>query len=664
MKKLILTTMAIAALTACTEQRRNPLLSEWDTPYGIPPYAEIKVEDYMPAIQAGIAEQNREIEDIVNNTEAPTFENTVQALSLSGQTLSKVVGVLFNISETDRTEELDSIMELAMPLMSEHGDNINFNKPLYDRVATLYHGDQSELTREQQMSLKKVYEGFVRNGVGLDSTQQNRLKEINSELAQKSLKLGNNILAESNAFKSRFGISVSEYPEAMTNTEDREKRREMLMAYTLRGHNGNENDNTQLIKDIMTLRIEQARIMGYDTPAAYYLENKMAHDPQTVDTFLSDIMKVAVAKAKEEVQDMQQLMDEDVAAGRLPAGAKIEPWDWWYYAEKVRKQKYDLDESQVKPYFRLENVEKGIFLAAKKLYGVNMEPLEGMPSYNKEVKTFKVTDEDGSLLGILTTDWLPRDSKRGGAWMNNVRDQYVDAQGQEVRPIICNVGNLAEYCSIDDVQTMFHEFGHALHGLLTKCHYSNVSGTSVARDFVELFSQFNENWAFQPELLAEYAKNDKGEVIPAQLVEKINNSLKFNQGFMTTELCAASILDMKWHELQSVEDIDIDTFEKKVAQEIGLIPEIGFRYRSTYFNHIFNGGYSAGYYGYLWAEVLDKDAFSLFELQENVMDTELARKFRKTLMERGGSEEPMTLFKEFAGREPDNTAFLRGRGLI
>ena len=656
--------MAIAALTACTEQRRNPLLSEWDTPYGIPPYAEIKVEDYMPAIQAGIAEQNREIEDIVNNTEAPTFENTVQALCLSGQTLSKVVGVLFNISETDRTEELDSVMELAMPLMSEHGDNINFNKPLYDRVATLYHGDQSQLTREQQMSLKKVYEGFVRNGVGLDSTQQNRLKEINSELAQKSLKLGNNILAESNAFKSRFGISVSEYPEAMTNTEDREKRREMLMAYTLRGHNGNENDNTQLIKDIMTLRIEQARIMGYDTPAAYYLENKMAHDPQTVDAFLSDIMKVAVAKAKEEVQDMQQLMDEDVAAGRLPAGAKIEPWDWWYYAEKVRKQKYDLDESQVKPYFRLENVEKGIFLAAKKLYGVNMEPLEGMPSYNKEVKTFKVTDEDGSLLGILTTDWLPRDSKRGGAWMNNVRDQYVDAQGQEVRPIICNVGNLAEYCSIDDVQTMFHEFGHALHGLLTKCHYSNVSGTSVARDFVELFSQFNENWAFQPELLAEYAKNDKGEVIPAQLVEKINNSLKFNQGFMTTELCAASILDMKWHELQSVEDIDIDTFEKKVAQEIGLIPEIGFRYRSTYFNHIFNGGYSAGYYGYLWAEVLDKDAFSLFELQENVMDTELARKFRKTLMERGGSEEPMTLFKEFAGREPDNTAFLRGRGLI
>ena len=664
MKKIILTTMAVATMTACTEQRSNPLLTEWDTPYGIPPYTEIKVDDYMPAIQAGIEEQNREIEDIVNNTEAPTFENTIQALNLSGQTLSKVVGVLFNISETDRTEELDSIMELAMPLMSEHGDNINFNKPLYERVATLYHADQSQLTREQQMSLKKVYEGFVRNGVGLDSTQQKRLKEINAELAQKSLKLGNNILAESNAFKTRFGISVSEYPDAMTNTEDREKRRDMLMAYTLRGHNGNEYDNSQLIKDIMTLRIEQARIMGYNTPAAYYLEPKMAHDPQTVDAFLNDIMKAAVAKAGEELQDMQQLMNVDVEAGRLPAGSKIEPWDWWYYAEKVRKQKYDLDEGEVKPYFRLENVEKGIFLAAKKLYGVNMEQLEGMPSYNKEVKTFKVTDEDGSLLGIFTTDWLPRESKRGGAWMNNVRDQYVDAQGNEVRPIICNVGNLAEYCSIDDVQTMFHEFGHALHGLLTQCHYSNVSGTSVARDFVELFSQFNENWAFQPELLAEYAKNDKGEVIPAELVEKINNALKFNQGFMTTELCAASILDMKWHELESVENIDIDAFEKKVAQEIGLIPEIGYRYRSTYFNHIFNGGYAAGYYGYLWAEVLDKDAFSLFTQKENVMDTGLAHKFRKTMMERGGSEEPMTLFREFAGREPDNKAFLRGRGLI
>ena len=664
MKKLFFTLMAAATMTACTKSSQNPLLTEWDTPYGIPPYGEIQVNDYMPAIEAGIAEQNKEIDDIVNHPAAPTYETTIHALTLSGSTLNRVVGVLFNISETDRTDELDSIMEMAMPLMTEHSDNINFNKGLYNRVAALYQGDQSQLTREQQMSLKKVYEGFVRNGVGLDSVQQARLKEINAELAQKALKFGNNILDESNTFKTRFGISVSEYPIAMTTTEDRKKRHEMWVAYTQRGHNGDRNDNRQLIKDIMSLRIEQAQIMGYETPAAYYLEDKMAHDPATVDSFLVGIMQAAVAKAKEEVSDMQQLMDQDVAEGKLPQGSKIEPWDWWYYAEKVRKQKYDLDENQVKPYFKLENVEKGIFLAAKTLYGIDMERLEDVPAYNKEVKTYKVMDEDGSLLGIFTTDWLPRDSKRGGAWMNNVRDQYVDAKGQEVRPIICNVGNLAEYCSIDDVQTMFHEFGHALHGLLTRCHYSNVSGTSVKRDFVELFSQFNENWAFQPELLAQYAINDKGEVIPAELVNKINNALKFNQGFMTTELCAASILDMKWHELKSVEGLDIDEFEKKVAEEIGLIPEIGYRYRSTYFNHIFNGGYSAGYYGYLWAEVLDKDAFSLFGQNGKVMDTELARKFRHTMMERGGSEEPMTLFREFAGREPDNTAFLKGRGLI
>lgn len=656
--------MAATAMTACT-QRQNPFLTEWDTPYGIPPYEKILIDDYMPAILTGIEEQNKEIEDIVNNPDTPTFENTILALNLSGETLSKVVGVLFNISETDKTDALDSIMEMAMPLMSEHSDNINFNKGLYTKVATLYNADQSNLTREQQMSLKKVYEGFIRNGVGLDSCQQARLKEINAELAQKTLKVGNNILAESNAFKEKFGISVSEYPNAMTTTEDRAKRHEMLQMYTLRGHNGNAYDNSQLIKDIVALRIEQAHIMGYKTPAAYYLETKMAHTPETVDTFLDGIMKAAVAKAKEEVSDMQKLMDEDIAQGKLPAGSKIEPWDWWYYAEKVRKQKYDLDESIIKPYFRLENVEKGIFLAAKMLYGVNMEPLVGVPSYNnKEVKTFKVTDEEGNLLGIFTTDWLPRDSKRGGAWMNNVRDQYYDAKGNEVRPIICNVGNLSEYCGIDDVQTMFHEFGHALHGLLTKCHYSNVSGTSVARDFVELFSQFNENWAFQPELLALYAKNDKGEVIPVDLVEKINNSLKFNQGFMTTELCAASMLDMKWHELEDVEGINIDNFEKKVADEIGLIPEIGYRYRSTYFNHIFSGGYSAGYYGYLWAEVLDKDAFSIFTQSGKVMNTELAKKFKETMMQRGGSEEPMTLFKNFAGREPDNTAFLKSRGLI
>lgn len=664
MRKLFTTMIAAACLSACTN-RENPFLTDWNTPYGIPPFQEIQVDNYIPAIQAGIEQQKKEIEDIVNNQDAPTFDNTILPLELSGEILRKVSGVLYNVSETDRTPALDSVMELAIPMMTEHSDNLSFSKGLYERIAQLYKGDQSGLTREQQMVLKKHYEEFERNGVGLSEEKQARLKEINSEIASKTQKIGNNILEESNAFKQKFGISVSDYPNAMTSTTDRAKRKEMLEAYTNRGNNGNKADNKQLIQDVMRLRIEKAKLMGYNCPAAYILEPKMAHDPATVDAFLQGIMTDAVKKAREEVADMQAVMNEDIKAGLLPAGSKIEPWDWWYYAEKVRKAKYDLDEEQTKPYFKLDNVVRGAFLAAKKLYGVNMEELEGVPSYNTQlVKTFKVTDNDGQLLGIFTTDWLPRDSKRGGAWMNNVREQYVDAKGEMVRPIIVNVGNLQEYLTIDEVQTVFHEFGHALHGLLSQCTYPSVSGTNVTRDFVEMFSQFNENWAFQPELLAEYAKNDKGEVIPAELVDKINNSLKFNQGFMTTELCAASILDMKWHELESVEGVDINQFERKVCQEMGLIPEIGPRYRTTYFNHIFSSGYSAGYYGYLWAEVLDKDAFSLFEQTGNVWNIPLATKFKQTFLEKGGSEEPMTLFEQFAGRKPDDTAFKKGRGLI
>ena len=656
--------IAAACMTACT-QRENPFLAEWDTPYGIPPFQEIRVDDYIPAIQAGIEQQKKEIDAIVKNTDAPTFDNTILPLELSGEILRKVSGVLYNVSETDRSAELDSVMEQAIPLMTEHEDNLSFNKGLYERIRKIYQADQSCLTREQQMVLKKRYEEFERNGVGLSEDKQARLKEINSEMAAKTQKIGNNILEESNAFKKRFGISVSDYPNAMTTTTDRDKRRQMLEAYTSRGNNGNKADNKQLILDVMRLRIEKAKLMGYNCPAAYILEPKMAHDLATVDAFLQGIMTDAVRKAKEEVSDMQAMMNQDIKNGQLPAGSKIEPWDWWYYAEKVRKAKYDLDENLTKPYFKLDNVVKGAFLAAKWLYGVNMEELKDVPSYNpQEVKTFKVTDNEGKLLGIFTTDWLPRESKRGGAWMNNVREEYINSKGEMVRPIIVNVGNLQEYLTIDEVQTVFHEFGHALHGLLTQCTYPSVSGTNVTRDFVEMFSQFNENWAFQPKLLAEYAKNDKGEVIPNDLMEKINNSLKFNQGFMTTELCAASILDMKWHELESVEGINIEDFERKVCQEMGLIPEIGPRYRTTYFNHIFSSGYSAGYYGYLWSEVLDKDAFSIFEQTGNVWNESLATKFKQTFLERGGSEEPMILFEQFTGRKPDDTAFKKGRGLI
>ena len=651
----------------CSCNRQNPFLTEWDTPYGIPPYDKIKTSDYIPAIKAGIDEQTAQIEAIVSNPEAPTFDNTIAPLELSGGILAKVQGVLYNVSETDRSDALDAVQDEAIPLLSAHGDNISFNKALYHRVAEVYNADQSGLTREQQMVLKKWYDGFIRDGIGLPEDKQEELRVINTRTAELTQKIGNNILAESNAFAQKFGFSVSAYPDKMTTTEDRELRRQYNEAYRMRGHNGNENDNRELIKELLSLRIRKANILGYETSAEYTLADKMAANPETVDAFLMGIMTPAVQKAKEELADMQAVMDEDIKAGKLPEGSKIEQWDWWYYAEKVRKAKYDLDEAETRPYFKAENVVKGVFAAAKILYGVNAEVLEGVPSYNPDcVTTYKLTNDDGSLIGIFTTDYFPRESKRGGAWMNNVREQYYDANGVEVRPIIVNVGNLSEYMSIDEVQTAFHEFGHALHGLLSKCHYPSVSGTSVKRDFVEMFSQFNDNWAFQPELLEKYAVNDKGEVIPAALVEKINNALKFNQGFMTTELCAASLLDMKWHELKSVDGVDVDEFEKKVAEEIGLIPEINFRYSSTYFNHIFGGsGYNSGYYGYLWAEVLDKDAFSIFEASpEGVWNIDLAHKFKQTFLEKGGSEEPMVLYKSFAGREPNSDAMLRGRGLI
>ena len=665
MKKVIAFAAIILAMTACNN-RVNPFLTEWDTPYGIPPFEKIQAADVIPAIQAGIEQQTAEIDAITSNPDAPTFENTIAPLELSGRILSKVVGVFYNITETDRTDALAAVEEEAISLMSEHENNMSFNKALYNRVAAVYHGDQSGLTREQQVVLKKHFDAFEREGIGLPEEQQARLRQINADIAAKTQKIGNNILAESNDFLEKFGFSVAAYPDKMTTTEDRELRRQYNEAYTSRGHRGNEYDNRQLLLEVLDLRAEKAKILGYPNAAAYILANKMAGDPQTVDAFLADIMEAAVNKAKEERADLQAMMDRDIKAGILPAGSRIEPWDWWYYAEKVRKAKYDLDEAQTKPYFQIDSVVNGIFTNAHILYGVNFERLEGVPVYNPQVRAYKVTAEDGSLMGIFTTDYKPRPSKRGGAWMNNVREQYVDAEGNDVRPIIVNVCNFSDdYLSIDEVETTFHEFGHALHGLLTKCHYPSVSGTNVTRDFVEMFSQFNENWAFQPALLAKYAKNAAGEPIPEELVEKILAAKKFNQGFMTTELCAASILDMRWHELESTKGIDIDAFEKQIADEIGLIPEITFRYRSTYFNHIFSSGYAAGYYGYLWSEVLDKDAFSIFAASpDGPYDLALAKKFKETFLEKGGSEEPMTLYKAFAGREPDSQAMLRGRGLI
>ena len=657
MKKTILLIAAAMAMTACGD--KNPFFQEWDTPYGSAPFSKIKTSDYMPAFEAGIKEQKANIQAIIDNPEAPTFDNTILAYEQASPILDRVEGVFFNLAESDSTPEMQAIEEEVTPMLADAGNEILMNEDLFARVKAVYDGSAS-LTREQQMVVKKIYQAFERNGVGLTGDARKRFAEINTRLSTLSQKFGQNLLAENNAFKEATGITVSEYYDFMSSCPDRDKREQVFKAYSTRGNNGGEHDNNAIVLEILKLRAEQAELLGYPNFAAYQLSDKMAGDPATVDNFLQPIMDAAMRKAKEEMADMKAL-----------AGHKIEAWDYSYYADKVRVMKYALDENQTKPYFAADSVLKGVFTAAERVYGIHIEPAEDVEVYNPEVKAYKLTDADGSLLGIFYRDYFVRPTKRGGAWMNNFREQQ-----EGVRPIIVNVCNFPEptaeqpsLLTIDNVQTAFHEFGHALHGFLTQCKYQTVSGTSVARDFVEMFSQFNENFAFEPEILATYANHcQTGEPIPAELVQKVRNALKFNQGFTTGELCAASILDMKWHELSAAElaafngPDDIRAFEEKVCKEMGLVDEIIPRYRTSYFNHIFNSGYSAGYYSYLWSEVLCADAWEKF-LSDGVFNKDTADSFRATFLEKGGSEEPMTLFRSWRGAEPDPGALLRARGL-
>ena len=669
MKRIFLSLAIIMAAVSCN--RINPFLAEWENEYRIPDFSQIKEEHYIPAIEMGIRQQQGEIDAIIANSEAPTFENVVVAYERSGAILDRVTNVLFNVSESDATPALQAIVEEALPLISVHNDNIFMNPYFFAKVEKLYNDMENlGLDQEQKMVLKKLYNAFVKNGVALSEVDQATMREINMELSSLSNTFGNRLLAENNAFAEEFGVSISEYGGAMASTQDRALREKMFKAYASRGNNGNENDTKDLIVRMMELRIEKAKLLGYSNPAQMILADKMAGTPEVVDTFLAGIMAPAVEKAKEEIADMQVVMDEDIKAGLLPEGSVIEPWDWAYYTEKVRMAKYALDEEQTKPYFQMENVRQGVFDLTTKLFGLQYEKLEDIPVYHEDVEGFKVTDADGSLIGVILTDYFPRSTKRGGAWMTNFVNQEVLADGTEVRPVIVNVGNFAKptedkpsLLSLDNVETLFHEYGHALHGLLTQCTYKSVSGTSVARDFVELPSQIMENWAFQKDVLKDYARHyETGEVIPDSLVNKILAAETFNQGFMTTELAAASILDLKWHMLESMEGVEPEAFEAQACKEMGLIDEIIPRYRSTYFAHIFSGGYSAGYYSYLWAEVLDKDAFELFK-QEGIFDKETSMSFRRNVLEKGGSDEPMDLYRRFRGADPDPAALLRARGL-
>ena len=683
-------------LGACGQQKAttdNPFLTEFNTPYGTPPFDKIKVEHYEPAFLAGIEQQNKEIKAIVENTAEPTFENTIVALDNSGEILARVSGVFFALTEADTNDELAALEAKIAPMLSEHSDNIYLNQDLYKRVAALHDQEKAgelKLTTEQHYLLDKYYKGFVRSGAALDMEKQNKLREINKQLSSLTITFSNHVLAENNAFKLvvdkeedlagmpdwlkasaadeakaagmdgkwLFTLQASSRLPLLQYAENRSLREKMYKAYISMGNNNDANDNKEVLKQVLTLRLEKAKLLGFDCYSNFVLDDCMAKDSKTVMDFLHNLWGYSIKNAKSEAAELQKLMDKE---GK---GEKLEGWDWWFYAEKLRQEKYNLNEEEIKPYFSLEDVRSGLYYVVNKLYGINLTLITDVTVYNPDVTVYKVTDADGSFLGIFYADYFPRASKRSGAWMSNFREQ----QG-EVRPLIYNVasftkpvGDMPSLLTIDEARTMFHEFGHALHGMLTKCNYKGVSGTAVAQDFVELPSQIMEHWAVEPEVLKVYAKHYKTrEPISDELIAKIENQALFNQGFMTTELLAAALLDMEMHNLTSTEGLDIAAFEKKVTDELGLIPQIAPRYRSTYFNHIM-GGYAAGYYSYLWAEVLDTDAFEAFK-ENGLFDQKTAGLFRANVLEKGGSEDPMTLYKNFRGQEPSIEPLLKGRGL-
>lgn len=696
MKNLIFAAAMSCIVCACGQQAANtdnPFLTEFETPYGTPDFNRIKVEHYEPAFLKGIEQQNQEIKAIVENPEEPTFENTIMALDNSGEILARVSGVFFALTEADTNDELMALEAKIAPMLSEHSDNIFLNQDLYKRVASVHAQEEAgkiKLTTEQHYLLDKYYKEFIRSGAGLDAQKQERLREINKQLSTLTIEFGNHVLADNNDYllvvdkkedlaglpeaviegaaheakahgkdgKWVFTLQESSRTPLLQYAQNRELRKNIYQAYTSLGNRGNANDNKDVLKQVLALRLEKAQLMGFSNYAEYQLSDNMAKTPQNALDLLYGLWKYSIKNAKAEAAELQKIMD------REGKGEKLEAWDWWYYAEKLRQEKYSLNEDEIKPYFSQEDVFNGLCMVVNKLYGITLTPCDSISVYNKDVKTYIVKDADGSLLGVFYSDYMPRASKRSGAWMSNFRDEQ-----EGVRPLIYNVasftkpaGDIPSLLTIDEARTMFHEFGHALHGLLTQCKYKGVSGTSVARDFVELPSQIMEHWAVAPEVLKMYAKHYKTrEAIPDSLIAKIENQALFNQGFMTTELLAAAILDMEMHNLTTMEGFDVLQFEKQLMDKIGLIPQIAPRYRSTYFNHIM-GGYAAGYYCYLWAERLDTDAFEAFK-EHGLFDQATATSFRKNILEKGGSDDPMKLYVTFRGAEPSIEPLLQARGL-
>ena len=699
MTRLVLLILGLCTMTnSITTAATNPLLEEWSTPFQVPPFEEINVDHYLPAFEQAMKAQTEAVEAIVDNTDEPSFENTIEALEYSGEVLSRVSQVFYPIRSAHTNDAIQAVAQKVAPKLSRHRDNIALNSELFDRIKAVHaNKEQLDLDVEQFKLLEETYTSFVRNGANLSDKDKQTLRTINEKLATLTLTFGENVLAETNDYKlvindnkDLAGLPDWLIEQAATTAEEeglgnawvftlhkpswipflqysskRDLREKLYQAWMHIGDNDNEHDNKAVIAEIVALRAKRANLLGYGTHADYVLDRNMAKTADNVNELLFQLWQPALNRAKAEAYDMQKMIEQQSDQFDLQS------WDWWYYSEKIRQEKYALSDDILKPYFELENVKNGVFTVVNNLYGLEFVELTDVPVYHPDVDVYQVKDADGSHLALLYMDFYTRSSKRSGAWMTSFREQYRK-NGELVPPIISIVMNfskptkeLPSLLTLDNVLTFFHEFGHALHGMLSDCTYPGLSGTDVRRDFVELPSQIMENWAVHPQVIPTYAKHYKtGEPIPAELVAKIDKSSKFNQGFKTVEYLAASFLDLSYHTRSETTEIeDVDAFEVEAMNDIGLIDEIIPRYRSTYFQHIFAGGYSSGYYSYIWAEVLDADAFEAFK-ETGLFDRETANAFRKHILEKGGTEEPMTLYERFRGRQPEILPLLKRRGLL
>mgnify|MGYP003483097363 FL=1 len=698
MRKTIITTCAAAIVCGSAMAKGgNPFLGKYTTPYGIPPFEQIKVEHYKPAFIKGMEEHKKEIDAIVNNKKTATFENTIAALDRCGELLNKVASVFYGQNSACTSDEMQAVSREISPLMSQHSDDITMNAALFKRVKYVYdHQSEEKLDKEQKKLLEETYKSFVRSGANLSADKQEQLRKLNQEISMLQLTFGQNMLAETNAFqlvidnkddlaglpqnliasaaevaKERgldgkwvFTLHNPSVMPFLQYSDRRELRERMYKGYISRGCQGGKNDSREVVKKLVKARLEKARLMGYEDYASMALDNRMAKTPEAVYELLDQVWKPALAKAKEELADIQEEMKKD---GR---DFTAEGWDWRYYADRAKRAKYAFDENELRPYLKLENVRDGLFYCANKLYGITLTQIKNVPLPHPEAQAFEVKDAKGKHIAILFMDFFPRASKRGGAWCGTYRDQTYE-KGKKITPVVTIVCNFTKpaagepaLLTADEASTMFHEFGHALHQFFQDVHYQGIS--NVPRDFVELPSQINEHWCFAPEVLKVYAKHYKtGEIMPQSLVEKMERSQKYGQGFATVEYVAASLLDMDWHVLKSVpDDLDVEDFERQTLVKRGLLSQIPPRYRTTYFNHTMGGGYTAGYYSYMWAEVLEADGFEAFKETGDIFNQDVANRFRKYVLTPGGINDAMDMYVNFRGKKPDTKPLLRNRGLL